>query len=104
MFCLIGLGLLSMLVAVLFPDIIGLLLFTYHIWAPGIIVPVVVGVLSPRRDAAQNRAVLVTMVLSVVAALLWRLTPWSSTLDPAVAGVLVSMLIYALLQGWRRPA
>lgn len=93
----IGLGAVSTAVAVLWPDIIDLLLFTYHIWAPGIILPVVVGVLSKRRDRVQNRAIFWTMLVSVASALAWRGTPWAAFADPAVVGVGVSILVYLLL-------
>jgi len=95
------LGAVSTAVAVLWPDIIDLLLFTYHIWAPGIILPVVVGVLSRRRDAAQNRAVFWTMLASVATALAWRATPWAAVADPAVVGVAASIVYYLALL--RRP-
>jgi solute:Na+ symporter, SSS family len=91
------LGLVSTAIAVLWPDIIDLLLFTYHIWAPGIILPVVVGVLSRRRDGAQNRAIFWTMLVSVAVALAWRATPWADIADPAVVGVGFSILAYLAL-------
>lgn len=93
----IGLGSVSTAIAVLWPDIIDLLLFTYHIWAPGIILPVIVGVLSKRRDRAQNRAIFWTMLGSVAVALGWRATEWSAYADPAVVGVGASILFYWLL-------
>jgi SSS family solute:Na+ symporter len=92
------LGLTSMLVALLFPDIIGLLLFTYHIWAPGIILPVVLGTLSREHGRSINRAVFVTMVVSVAATMVYRFFPMAESLDPAVFGVAVSMLVYALMR------
>ena len=87
----------STAIAVLWPNIIDLLLFTYHIWAPGIILPVVVGVLSPRRDAAQNGAMFWTMLVSVAVALAWRATTWSEFADPAVMGVAASIIVYYVL-------
>lgn len=90
----VGLGLVSIAVAVIYPDIIGLLLFTYHIWAPGIILPVVLGALSREHGPAMNRAVLWTMVLSVSATMVYRFFPLADRLDPAVFGVGLSIITY----------
>ena len=56
------LGVASTLIAVLFPDIIGLLLFTYQIWAPAIILPICIGALSGERSPAQNANIFWTML------------------------------------------
>ncbi len=71
-FCSMGIGAIAIAVAVIWPDIIGLLLFTYHLWAPAIIVPVCVGVLLTGRSRWLNRAVLVTMLVATGATFLYR--------------------------------
>ncbi len=88
------LGSLSTLIAVLWPDIIDLLLFTYHIWAPAIILPVVLGALDRRKRPGQDTAIFWTMLLSVLATLVYRMSDAAETLDPAVFGVLLSIAIY----------
>ncbi|MBP8130919.1 MAG: sodium:solute symporter family protein [Candidatus Hydrogenedentes bacterium] len=109
--CSLALGGVSILVAVLWPDIIGLLLFTYHVWAPAVIVPVCVGAFSPRVSRRQNRIVLLTMVLATAVTLVyrlpqvlerhlgWRVLPdalqdLTARFDPAVFGVAMSLLIF----------
>ncbi len=112
--CSAGLGGAAILVAVIWTDIIGLLLFTYHVWAPAIIVPVCVGVFSRHHSLRQTRIVLVTMVGATAATLLYR-TPIMAhryfniqlvgerlytlieQFDPAVFGVLVSLLVFSAL-------
>ena len=116
--CTAVLGVLAILIAVLWSDIIGLLLFTYHIWAPAIILPVVVGVISKKRSKLLTRNVFITMISATVLTLLYRLTlflndkfEWSlfnsSTyefmrqFDPAVFGVGVSCLTFLALSIFR---
>lgn len=112
--CSITLGGVAILVALLWPDIIGLLLFTYHLWAPAIIVPVCVGALSRRRSRRQNRIVLATMLIATGGTLLYRLPQaldhhfamrilpealheLTARLDPAVFGVGMSILTFGVL-------
>ena len=90
------------LIAVLWSDIIGLLLFTYHVWAPAVILPVVVGSLSKRRSPQQNQAIFLTMVVTTLITLVYRLAPWLETLDPAVFGVGVSIVIYNTIRLFQR--
>ena len=99
--CTAGLGLVSIVIAMLWPDIIGLLLFTYHLWAPAIILPVVVGVFSKERSARLNFEILVSMLSAIGLTLAFSFTPWSESMDPAVVGVGASMVVYGLLRGAR---
>lgn len=109
--CSAGLGMFSILIAVLWPDIIGLLLFTYHVWAPAIIVPVCVGALCKHRSLRMNRIILATMFTGTGGTLLYRLPitlrdtfnaafvpdrvyALCSQFDPAVFGVTLSLLFF----------
>ena len=109
--CSAGLGVFSILIAVLWPDIIGLLLFTYHVWAPAIIVPVCVGALSKHRSRRMNRIILATMLVATSGTLIYRLPvtlrdtfdaafvperlyALCSQFDPAVFGVTLSLLFF----------
>ena len=96
------LGSVSTIVAVIWPNIIDLLLFTYHIWAPGIILPIVIGALSKDRSNQLNTTVSITMVISVIAALLYRGSTYAETLDPAVFGVGVSIVCFLLIRTFFR--
>jgi Na+/proline symporter len=112
--CTAGLGLAAILIAVIWPDIIGLLLFTYHVWAPAIILPVCVGALTRRRSPRLTRNIFITMIGATAITLAYRLlllfvdkadTPvfsrsadeFMQQLDPAVFGVAASALIFGAL-------
>ncbi len=121
--CTAGLGGAAILVAVLWSDIIGLLLFTYHVWAPAIILPVTVGALWKLRSRRMTKIIFITMLGATVATMLYRgvmflnsrfgLSIFSdsvyelmSTFDAAVFGVVLSCVIFAVLlvtlRPWRR--
>ena len=113
--CTAGLGVSAILVAVLWSDIIGLLLFTYHVWAPAIILPVIVGALWKKRSLVLTRHIFITMLTATILTLLYRgistlknqfdvvffgdnVYSFIESFDPAVFGVLVSCIVFALLQ------
>jgi len=90
----VGLGVLGMLLALALPDIIDLLLLTYNLWAPGIILPVVVGVFVKRRSRRLNSLIFVTMTVSLAATIVFMNAPWSEQIQPSVFGVLVSCAVF----------
>ncbi len=92
---LIGIG--AILIAVLLPDIIGLLLITYHVWAPAIILPVTIGALSKKKSDSLSATIFLTMIIATVATVVYRFFPISQQFDPAVFGVLVSVVVYYFL-------
>jgi len=69
------LGGLSILIAVLWSDIIGLLLVTYHLWAPAIIIPVLVGAVSKTRSRTLNANILFAMLAATALSLCYVLLP-----------------------------
>ena len=97
------LGATSTVIAILFPNIIGLLLFTYQIWAPAIILPITIGALSTERSAAQNANIFWTMLISTAVTLVYAYLPLASVqalvaqFEPAVFGVCVSAVVYFLI-------
>ena len=110
--CTAALGLTAILVAILWSDIIGLLLFTYHVWAPAIILPVVVGALYKKRSSRLTHNIFVTMLGATVLTLLYRAVmfveirfswmgideralAFMQVFDPAVFGVAVSCILFA---------
>jgi SSS family solute:Na+ symporter len=112
--CSAVLGLTAILIAILWPDIIGLLLLTYHIWAPAVILPVVVGVFVKRRSKLLNSNIFITMVIATVGTLSYKATIYLNsefdiafftqdtyelfnTIDPSVFGVVVSCVVFGLL-------
>ena len=96
------LGVTSTLIAVLWTDIIELLLFTYHVWAPAVILPVVVGAVYKKRSPSIAQNIFITMVFATVATLIYRLTPYAEKFDPAVFGVGTSIIVFSLLSGWNK--
>jgi len=112
--CSVGIGLTAIAIAVLWSDIIGLLLLTYNIWAPAIILPITFGALSKYRSRSLTRNMFITMIVSTVAALGYRLAlmaycDWGvqifnehvygfmETFDTSVFGVAVSCVVFAVL-------
>jgi SSS family solute:Na+ symporter len=112
--CSVGIGVTAIAIAVLWSDIIGLLMLTYNIWAPAMILPITFGALSKYRSPSLTRNMFVTMVVSTVAALAYRLalmaySDWSvqvfsagvygfmETFDTSVFGVSVSCVVFAVL-------
>ncbi len=96
--CSAVLGGFAIVVAVVWSDIIDLLLFTYHVWAPAVILPVCVGVLSTERSPQLTTNIFVTMIVATAATFIYRLTPYRTVFDPAVFGVLVSCVIFFVLR------
>ncbi|HUW60935.1 MAG TPA: sodium:solute symporter family protein [Candidatus Bathyarchaeia archaeon] len=104
----------AILVAVLWSDIIGLLLFTYHLWAPAIILPVCVGVLSKKRSPALTRNIFITMLTASALTMIYKgfailknrldIAPlgdgayrFMEQVDASVFGVAVSCLTFGVL-------
>ena len=109
--CTMALGFAAIAIAIIWPDIIGLLLFTYHVWAPAVILPICVGVLTKKRSSVLTRNIFITMVASTTLTLSYRgilflqsshrWVPFSESLfatlegfDPSVFGVLASCIIF----------
>lgn len=102
--CTAVLGSVAIVVAATWRSVIDLLLFTYHLWAPAIIVPVCVGIFSKSRSPGQSRNIFITMLVSVAATLFYRFSPYREQFDPSVFGVGVSLVAYSGLSLFsRRP-
>jgi solute:Na+ symporter, SSS family len=95
--CTAALGSVAIIVAATWRDVIDLLLFTYHLWAPAIIVPVCVGIFSKSSSPAQSRNILVTMVVAIAATLAYRFSPLKARFDPSLFGVAVSLAVFTVL-------
>jgi len=117
--CSAALGCTAIVIAVLWPDIIGLLLFTYHVWAPAIILPVCIGVFTRKRSPRLTRNICVTMVAATALTLGYRGLVFLNTrgwwspfagnvyafldrLDPSVFGVSASCVVFAILTLFNR--
>ena len=93
----LGLGIAGVILALAVPDVIDLLLLTYNLWAPGIILPVIIGVFTQFRSRRQNSIIFLTMLLSMAATLGFMLTPYAENFQASVFGVAASLLFYGLL-------
>jgi SSS family solute:Na+ symporter len=88
------LGALGILLALVLPNVIDLLLLTYNLWAPGIIVPVIAGVFIKEKSPGLNMLIFVTMVISIVATVFFMMMDISGTVQPSILGVIVSCVIF----------
>ena len=88
------LGILGIILAIILPNIIDLLLLTYNLWAPGIILPVVVGIFARQEANRENNLIFSTMLVSTLATILYMLTPYRQLIQPSVWGVGISILVY----------
>ena len=111
-YCTMGLGGAAILIAILWSDIIGLLLFTYHIWAPAVILPVIVGAILKDRSRTVVRHITITMIAATIASLCYKgalslqasgtgifpepVYAFLQNIDTSVFGVGVSVLVFVL--------
>jgi hypothetical protein len=110
--CTAVLGCTAIAIAIIWPDIIGLLLFTYHVWAPAIILPVCVGAFTKKKSPTLTRNICITMIVATSCTLAYRGVLFLNTkgwwsplhekayffldqLDPSVFGVSISCLTFA---------
>ncbi len=94
----VGLGLTGVMMALLLPNVIDLLLLTYTLWAPGIILPVVIGVFTKKRNAATNNLIFVTMTTAIIATLVFMNLKGPLFEQPSVLGVGTALVVY--FSGW----
>jgi len=111
--CTVLLGTSATLIAVLNTDIIDLLLISYSVWAPGIVVPLIMGASMRSKGPAMDRVITYTMIGAVVATLLYRLVDYLhakeildllspgayrliADIDPSVFGCGVSLILFAV--------
>lgn len=92
------LGAMGILLAVQLPNVIDLLLLTYNLWAPGIILPVIFGVFSKQKSKTLNNVVFITMLISTIATIGYMNTQYKEIIQPSVFGVVVSCVFFFLLK------
>ncbi|MBD3168016.1 MAG: hypothetical protein GF307_00940 [candidate division Zixibacteria bacterium] len=114
-FCSALLGIAAILIAVLWSDIIGLLLFTYHLWAPAVILPVIAGAMYKERAKHIAKNIFVTMLCAVGFSMTYRLLlflnnefdiavfpetiyTYMGQIDTSVFGVTVSCIVFFTLR------
>ncbi|NJM14382.1 MAG: hypothetical protein HC896_02510 [Bacteroidales bacterium] len=94
------LGLTGILLALAMPNIIHLLLLTYTLWAPGILVPVVAGIFSKHRSQAHNNLVFVSMLAALSSTFGLMQLENEIFRYPAVFGVAISAAVYFSGKPW----
>ncbi len=87
-------GITGVLLALVLPNVIDLLLLTYTMWAPGIILPVIVGIFTKKKSKKLNKLMFFTIIISVSVTMIFRELEGKLFEQPAVLGVLVSVMIY----------
>lgn len=90
----VSLGVLGIVLALILPNVIDLLLLTYNLWAPGIILPVILGIFSKFRSRNLNNLILTTMVISTLATIFYMNTSFRKIVQPSVFGVVASCIIF----------
>jgi SSS family solute:Na+ symporter len=90
----IVIGGLGVVLALILPNVIDLLLLTYNLWAPGIILPVVFGVFSKQRSESLNNTIFLTMLISTTATIGYMYTPYKEIIQPSVFGVVFSCIVF----------
>ena len=88
------LGFSGIILALILPDIINLLLLTYTLWAPGILIPVIAGVFSKRKSRSHNNLIFITIISSLSTTIVLMQLNSYLFRYPAVFGVFVSVIIY----------
>ncbi|MDZ7860189.1 MAG: sodium:solute symporter family protein [Candidatus Krumholzibacteriota bacterium] len=111
--CSASLGIAAVGVAILWSDIIGLLLFTYHLWAPAIILPIIIGVFYKEKTRELNNHIMISMLAAIFTTLTYRFIFYQGnvdtsgfneffkklvTIDPAVIGVITSCLVFLVIR------
>lgn len=117
--CSAALGITSVVIAISWPDIIGLLLLTYTVWAPAVIIPICVGVFTKRKSPWLTRSISVTMIGATAFTLTYRALPvfrdkfgwqilpdyfyaFSEVVDASVFGVTTSAIIFTVMNVYGR--
>jgi len=117
--CTAALGLAAIFIAIVWTDIIDLLLFTYHVWAPAVILPVTLGAIWKKKSKRLNRNIFITMLGATLITMSYRLFNWLygkyewsflsdsienliAQIDPAVVGVFISIVIFGMLSIFTR--
>ena len=88
----LGTGIAAALLAYLYQDIISVLVFVYDFWAPGMVLPFLVGLFWYRADRAP--AVVASMAAATAATVLWLWLDPPGDLGAALFGVGVAVGVF----------
>jgi SSS family solute:Na+ symporter len=91
-------GSLGIILALLLPNVIDLLLLTYNLWGPGIILPVILGVFSQKESRVLNKRIFITMLVSTLATIGYMTTDYKEIIQPSVFGIGVSCITFVSLK------
>ena len=84
----------AVVAALLVPNVLDLLLYSYSFWAPSIILPILVGVLWYRKKHVLP--VFASMVIGLFAALVWLSLGEPYQLEGSVVGVFAALLTFLI--------
>lgn len=85
---------LATVTAILVPNVIDLLLYSYNMWAPAVILPVLVGLLWYRK--AFVYPVIASMIVGLGTAVAWLLLDQPFELQGSVAGFFAAVITFVL--------
>ena len=86
------LAVLATVMALLVPNVLDLLLYSYSFWAPAVILPVVVGLLWYRKEMIYP--VIASMLVGLGIAILWLSLGEPLELQGSVAGVFAAVITF----------
>lgn len=89
------LGIIGISLALILPDIIDLLLLTYSLWAPSVILPIIVGAMYKKKSPELNSTIFITMVGAIVLTIFYMSFFNTEFLQPSVFGVFCSLIIFS---------
>lgn len=90
------LGIIGISLALILPDIIDLLLLTYSLWAPSVILPVIVGAMFKKKSHELNKIIFITMTSSISLTIIYMIFFNTEFLQPSVFGVFCSLIIFVI--------
>ncbi|MBK8735299.1 MAG: sodium:solute symporter family protein [Saprospiraceae bacterium] len=84
-------GVISILLAVYIPSIIGSLLFFYSIWVPSILAVTLFSIYFKKH---YWQSALISMLSGVMVSIIWNLTPYKEQIPTIIIGIIISASFY----------
>ena len=92
----LAIAVLATVTAILVPNVLNLLLYSYGMWAPAVILPVVVGLLWYKKSAVDP--VIASMIVGLATAVAWLVLGQPFELEGSVVGFFAAVATFVLCQ------